>query len=386
MINTELLVAFVAVMTMCTAIYIGLGFLPRPSRAAGIWSAAFIGGMLSAYARAAADALDSWELRGVSSGVMVAVVALFWVGLRVRRGASAPGWGWTIAFAIAAPVTLALLATTDMYLTGVRVVFGIAGIFAVLTVIELIRLGARLRDEVLPMALVSAAFGILSALNLIQEGVRLIRGGGDMVTVLGAARDLNVLGSLLYAMCATVTLLLLTRSASPHRGTAAATTTFSEIAGDRLRRAQAADDRWWSILVLRLDDPAALRDASGTNGFDKIAADFGQLVRATVPADADLWARDPAEFVVLLPRPEGAVRQELARLLREIAEADPESPIPVRLSASVGWAAVDAVGYDLDALIAAADAAAARAQERGGDRWERVTAGDVAPPLGSVIR
>lgn len=375
MINTELLVAFVAVTTVCTAIYIGLGFLPRPSRTAGIWSAAFTGGMLSAYARAAADMIDSWELRGISSGLMVSMVALFWVGLRVRRGAAAPGWVWAIAFMIAAPVTLGVLGSSDDYVTAVRVVFAVAGVFTVLTVLELSRLSARYRDEIMPFALVSAAFGILAALGLFQEVLRLIGFGTAAGGTLATARDLNLLGSFLYIFCATVTLLLVTRSAGAPR-TEPNKVPFSGIAADRLRRAKAAGDRWWSVLVIRLDDPAALREASSTNGFDRLAADFAQIVRSTLPAEADLWARDQAEFVVLLPRPEGAVRQELARLLREIALADPDSPLTIRLSASVGWAAVDAVGYDLDTLIATASDAATRAQDRGGDCWERVTAGD----------
>src|SRR5690606_25534519 len=191
-------------------------------------------------------------------------------------------------------------------------------------------------------------------------------------------RDLTMIGSLVYMTCALVTLLLLTRARPVRGGVSAGGASFLEIATDRLRRAQATDDRWWSVLVIRLDDPAGLREASSTNGFDAIAAKFAGIVRTNLPAEADIWARDTVEFVVLLPRPEGAVRQELVRLLREVATADPDAPLTVRLSASVGWAAVDAVGYDLDTLIAAASAAADRAAQAGGDRWHRVVAADLA--------
>lgn len=377
MTDTSLIVAFVAMTTLVTAIYLGLGFLPRPSRVAGIWAVGFIGGMISAYAWASAEALGSATLRAVSSGVMISVVALFWVGLRVRRGA--PGWHWipVVAFAIASPATLGLLAETTSFVTAVRVVFLVAGMFTTLTVIELVRIGVQQRDEILPFALVSAAFGILSVVNILQEVVRIIEGQAP-VAALDQTRELNIIGSFLYMTCALVTFLLLTRARPARGGVPTESASFAEVATDRLRRAQATDDRWWSVLVIRLDDPVALREATSTNGFDLIAAKFAQIVRATLPAEADIWARDNAEFVVLLPRPEGAVRQELVRLLRDIAAADPDSPLAVRLSASVGWAAVDAVGYDLGTLLTCASAAADRAAAGGGDRWDRVTAADAA--------
>ncbi|GAA3907185.1 hypothetical protein GCM10022382_12460 [Microbacterium invictum] len=375
--NTSLVIAFVAMTTVVTAIYLGLGFLPRPSRVAGIWSVGFIGGMVSVYLWAGGDSLDSDVLRAVSSGTMISMVALFWVGLRVRRGASAWHWIAAVAFLVVAPLTLAVFAETEHYVTAVRAVFVLAGIFTTLTVLELVRLGMPQRDEILPFALVSAAFGILSVVNVLQEAVRLIE-GQPQTPALSDTRELNMIGSLLYMTCALVSLLLLTRARAPRGVSPAGRGSFAEVAGDRLRRAEATDDRWWSLLVIRLDDPSALREASSTHGFDLIAAKFAQIVRSTLPAEADIWARDQIEFVVLLPRPEGAVRQELVRVLREIAAADPESPLTVRLSASVGWAAVDAVGYDLDVLIATASDAADRAGARGGDRWERVAAVEAA--------
>ncbi len=377
MINTGLVMGFVAMTTVVTAIYLGLGFLPRPSRVAGIWAVAFIGGMVAAHLWVSGDAVDSNVLRAIASGLMVPMVALFWVGLRVRR--SAAGWHWilAVAYVFLSPIVLVLFAETPYYVTAVRSVFLLAGAFTVATVIELVRLGTRHRDEVLPLALVSATFTILSIIHIFQEVVRLIE-GHPQAAALTQTRDLNMIGSLVYMTCALVTLLLLTR-AQPSRGrTSAADASFVEIATDRLRRAEATDDRWWSVLVIRLDDPAVLREASSTNGFELITMKFAGIVRTNLPAEADIWARDTVEFVVLLPRPEGAVRQELVRLLREIAAADPDAPLTVRLSASVGWAAVDAVGYDLDALITAASAAADRAASAGGDRWDRVVAADVA--------
>ncbi|MGO8608718.1 hypothetical protein ACC848_37735, partial [Rhizobium johnstonii] len=89
---------------------------------------------------------------------------------------------------------------------------------------------------------------------------------------------------------------------------------------------------------------------------------------------------DGADITVLLPRPEGAVRQILANLLEQVATT--ESDLSVRLSASVGWAGVDVVGYDLDALVAEASDAASLARHAGASvaqLEELISIGVVAP-------
>ncbi len=373
MIITGPMTALVAVSTLCTVLFIGLGFLPRPSRSAAIWSAALGGLMITSYGWVAADLLDSPSLRGAASGLMLSTIALVWVGLRVRRRAPRSLLGVASGFAVAAPVLLTIGAETEVHLTVVRLAFCIGAVFAALILHELIRLGPLVRDEVLPLALASAVFVLFGALNLILEGIRFTRGElATDETQLTLVRDVNTLGALIYAVCATITLLLLTRDRTPVRESATESS-FARIARDRLQRAELTDDRWWSVLVIRLDDPVSLREASSTHAYDVVRSRFADVVRAQLPAEADLDLRDGADITVLLPRPEGAVRQLLATLLEQIART--ESSVAVRLSASVGWAGVDVVGYDLDALIAEASDAASRAQERGGDRWFRVTAG-----------
>lgn len=376
MINTGPTFALVALSTLCTVLYIGLGFLPRPSRAAAVWSCAFAGFMLASYAWVAGDALDSAPARAAASGLMFAMTALLWVGLRVRRRAERAHWALAIGTLVALPIALLLTADTAGYLTVVRLALAVSAVFSALVLTELLRLGAHVRDEVLPLALASALVVIFAALSLVHEGVRLGTSPAEPAEeVMALIRELNVIGSLLYVVCATITLLFLTRQRPVDRDSPR-DSAFGIIARDRLGRAEAADDRWWSVLVIRLDDPIALREASSTHAFDHIRARFAQEVAATLPAEADLHEREPGEFIALLPRPEGAVRQILARLLERISTTDADAPLTVRLSASVGWASVEVVGYDLDALVTAATAAAERAQSRGGDRWDRVTTQD----------
>ncbi|RLK48006.1 hypothetical protein [Microbacterium telephonicum] len=371
MIDNAVVISLVAIATLCTVVYIGLGFLPRPSRAAAWWSSAFIVFMLAGYVWIAADATGSTAVRAVASGIMLGAPGLIWAGLRIDRGMhpGARAWWPAAAWTLVAPVALLLTSDQPWFLTVVRVTFAGGGAFAALVVIELIRRGARWRDESLPLGLVSGGYVFLAMLNLFHEVVRLATGAAAEVA-LDDTRSLNILGSQLFVICAAFTLLLFTRGSD---AAPPVDRTFASVARDRLTRAEAVGDRWWSVIVVRLDDPEALRVASSTNAFDHLSARFRDTVVRSLPADADLERRGDVEFVVLLPRPEGAVRQVLARLLSDVAATGEGSAVGVRPSASVGWAQVEVVGYDLGDLVEAADAAALRAHALGGDRWDRTT-------------
>ncbi|MFT3798189.1 hypothetical protein [Microbacterium sp.] len=368
MIVPDLTTALVALSTLATLLYIGLGFLPRPSRASATWSLSFAGTMVGSYAWAGGNALDADALRAAASGLMLGMIALVWTGLRMWRGAARSYAPVAAAFTVLAAAVLALLAETDLFLLAIRVMFLGSAVFSALTILELARLGPLLRDEILPLALISAGHIMMAVLGSVSEVVRLST-GGPAEAVLETNRTLNTLGALLYLSCAVVTLLLLTRLQQP--SAAAVPSSFRTVALDRLQRAQEAHDPWWSLLVVRLDDPEALREASSTNAYDQIVGRFAAVLRGALPADADIDQRSASEFVVLLPRPVGAVRQVLAQLLEKVADAGADSPLAVRLSASAGWAQVEVVGYALSDLETAAERAADEAQQRGGDQWNR---------------
>jgi hypothetical protein len=61
-------------------------------------------------------------------------------------------------------------------------------------------------------------------------------------------------------------------------------------------------------------------------------------------------------------------------LLHEVSIIDAAQQISVQLSASIGWAPADVVGYDFPTLLTAAQQASAEASARGGDRWQRIGA------------
>lgn len=377
MINTGTSVSYAVLALLSTGLVVGLGFLARPSRATSLWAFAFTIATIGSFAWVAADTMGSLPLRAAASGLLLGASAFVWVGLRAWRDAARLYWLPALAYCVASPLLLAATATSAHYALVFRLDFAVAAVVAALILVELIRLGSERRGEALPLALASGGYVAFAILSLIDGAVRFAQTGtiAANADALGLVRELNSLGSLVYIVCALVTVLLLARTTSAPAGPAASTC-FADVATDRLDRARAAGDQWWSVLDIRLDDPDDLRDASSAIAFTAITDGFARDVRAALPADADIDARGDTGFVVLLPRPEGTVRQVLSRLLARVAAADAAQPTSVRLSASIGWASVDAVGHDLDVLLDAAAARVAEAQRRGGDRWERTqTAG-----------
>ena len=84
----------ISLTTVCTAMMIGLGFLPQPSRESAIWSIAFIAVMVSTYFGAAADAFGDVWTRAIGEGLNIAAVGPLWGGggrrLGGRRGVLGP--------------------------------------------------------------------------------------------------------------------------------------------------------------------------------------------------------------------------------------------------------------------------------------------------------
>lgn len=369
--HIDVTIVLVAVATTCTIIMIGLGFLPYPGRAASIWSSGFALAMLSCYLLVAADQIGSAALRGAAHGPILCAVGFIWIGLRARRGREPIMLIPTIVVFSAATVILGLTAETLAYGAVFRVSFLLAAVTAGLAAWESLRLRKPEREMSLPVIVVSCGFVGLALLVAIDGLVRVAEGTiGETESDLQNLYDLNEVVALLYLICALVTLLYLVRrgaqSSDPRQ-----TVEFFGVARDRLARAKDAGDRWWSLIDVRLDDAGELLDASSGRAFQRITARFADDIRTVMPPEADIYAVSPTRILVLLPRPDTAVRGLLSRLLDRIGTLTDQPAVPIRLSASIGVAAAPLADYDLDRLREAASEAAAHAQVSGGDRWER---------------
>ncbi|HCJ49733.1 MAG TPA: hypothetical protein DHW40_10465 [Microbacterium sp.] len=371
MTTVDVTTALVAIATTCTIVMIGLGFLPFPSRHASIWSGAFATAMVASYLLVTADTIDSTTLRAAANGPIFCATGLLWVGLRARRGREPIMLFPVIIVFSLFTLLLGFTATTEWYGLVFRIAFAIAGACSALAAFELSRVEKRLRDLSLPLIVATLAFTTLTVLLLVDGLVHVLEGGAGQteLDIIGL-RSMNELVAGVYLICAIITLLSISRGGDAQSKTRE-TSDFRLIAQDRLDRAKAIGDKWWSVVDVRLDDPGELLEASSGRAFDRVTSRFADDIRSVMPPEADIHALSPTQYVVLLPRPDTAVRAILSRLLERIATVTDQQAIPVRLSASIGVATATLADYDLVRLCASAADAAEHAQISGGDRWER---------------
>jgi GGDEF domain-containing protein len=361
-------IAQATVATLGTVMIIGLGFLQRPSRASLLWALAFVLAMVSTWVTLGGEAIGLESVRRAGLGLMLGAPALIWSGFRARRGARAFPWIAPVQGVVTA-VVLVSVGDPIWYSIAFRVMFLGAAAFAGLTLLEIRRSADRYDRLVLPLTLVSGAFVVLSVFILLA-GIIFPFAQSDLTLV----RMLNALGMLIYLVCATVTLLFFTSVSPVGLLTAASWPQFSVTAADRLRRARANGETSWALLSLRMDDPEEIRAAAGEATYARITDRFEQVVAGAFPAEADIGREGRGRLVIVVARPGPVLREHVRDALRRITEMNATEQLAVQLSASIGWAPADVVGYDLDALLAAAERAVETAAAQGGDRWERLTA------------
>lgn len=370
-VNVDITTSMVAVVTVLTVMVVGLGTLARPSRATVAWGGAFGLGMLGAYLWLAGQQTDIAMLRGAASALLLCFEPLVWIGLRFHFGRRARRWP-IVLFVLAAPTLLVATAGTGWYMPAFQLVFLSSAVFAGLVAYELLRDGSAVRDIVLPLALASCGFVVVA---LVSAATALISGGAGTEAQLSALRGLNAVGTVVVSTCAAFTLVLLVRSEQKKDDAG----DIAERARRRLRKAEAQSDQPWSILDIRLDDPADLREASTGAAFALIVDRFHQDIEETLPASADADRVADGRAMVIIRGSDESVRHHLREILTRISVIDTETAVMgIRSSASIGWATASVFGYDYDALVTAAGSAADRARAAGGDQWKRATVADLA--------
>ncbi|MFT4051563.1 MAG: hypothetical protein QM677_04840 [Microbacterium sp.] len=359
---SELELAPVVVSTICTICMIGLGFLYRPSRATLVWSLTFVLVMVCTYVAMIATQTDDGALHVGATGALLVAPALIWSGLRAHRGARGNEWIGVIS-ALALSFALPVSSETDAYPWVFRVAFAATAAFAALAVVELMRRPDRGGGTSMPLTVFSVGLVSVALVSLVA-GV--IIPAEDPLEAFAFLRAVNALGLLAYLVCVLISLLFIARG-----GTAGGSghDTFREVAADRLARAHRVGERSWALVYVQLDDADDLRTIAGDAGFTALSERLRSDIVEQFPTEADIGRLGPAGYVVLVSQPTAVIRDRVRTLLRTVTT--PQNDTRVGASASVGWAGVTEYGYDLDALVEAARAAADRAAEAGGDRWER---------------
>ncbi|WP_309067432.1 diguanylate cyclase domain-containing protein [Microbacterium sp.] len=360
----------IALCTLAAVLMVGLGFLPRPSPATLLWSAAFVSALIYASLTSTAAELGAETLRRAALGALLTPQALIWAGLRAWRGA-ASHWWLVLPFTGASAAVLALVDDGPAFSIAFRVVYLAAAVFPALTLLELRRIPERRNRMLLPLAVMSGAFTVIAIVNVAMILTMPASGTADLTLT----RNVNSLGMLVNIVCSLVTLLWLAqRSVPQEHHDPAHWQHFSAVATDRLRRAQERGERSWSVLSVRLDDADDVRQAWGETAFVELAQAFERRVQRAFPAEADIGHRAQGWLVVLVPRATEVLREQVRTLLHDVVSLHETVSATVRISASIGWASVGDSGYDLDHLVRVADHALEEAAVEGGDRWRRVRA------------
>ncbi len=370
--GVDLGIAQAVITTLATMLTIGIAFLVRPGLPTLYWSIAFTLAMVATYGVVAGDVTGIEPLRRASLGALMGAPAFLWSGFRASWGLRPHVWAGA-AMAAASALSLAIVDDIAWFTVAYRTVFFAASVFAGLFVLDWARAASRRTDRLLlPLVIVSIAFFVTGVGTLIAGLVFPPSGGDDFELV----RLISSVGMLVYVACALIAVVGATARDSGLGRTATVSTAwqqFERTAGDRLARAQKTSEPW-SVIYLGLDDAADIRQTAGTAAFATLSERLEDEVRAAFPAESDVGSPSAGAVVVLVPRPDAVVRDLLRVTLERVTLLDVHGALPIRPTASAGWAPVSVLGYDLDTLVYTGREAARVASGRGGDRWERVGA------------
>ncbi|MDR7184878.1 GGDEF domain-containing protein [Microbacterium trichothecenolyticum] len=370
--GVDLGIAQAVITTLATMLTIGIAFLVRPGLPTLYWSIAFTLAMLATYGVVAGDVAGIEQLRRASLGALMGAPAFLWSGFRAAWGLRPHVWAGAAMAAVSA-FSLAIVDDLAWFTVAYRTVFFAASVFAGLFVLDWARASSRRHDRLLlPLVIVSIAFFTTGVGTLIAGFVYPPSGGDDFELV----RLISSGGMLVYVACALIAVVGTTARDSGLGRTAAVSTAwqqFERTAGDRLSRAQKTSEPW-SVVYLGLDDAADIRQTAGAAAFATLSERLEEEVRAAFPAESDVGSPSAGAVVVLVPRPDAVVRDLLRATLERVTLLDVHGALPIRPTASAGWAPVSVLGYDLDTLVYTGREAARVASGKGGDRWERVGA------------
>jgi len=144
---------------------------------------------------------------------------------------------------------------------------------------------------------------------------------------------------------------------------------MDEVARNDERRAE--PDRPTALLILDLDHFKSINDRYGHDVGDKVLASFAEVAAANVRPDDMLFRLGGEEFCFLLPDTDVHAALRVAERVRRAFATHSYvagNGEVIAATVSIGIAIADHAGFDLEVLLAAADAALYEAKSRGRNR------------------
>lgn len=365
-------IALAALTTLATVLTVGVAFLSRPSRATLYWSFTFVLASVGVYGVVAGELNEIETMRRASLGALMGAPALLWSGFRALWGLRPLVWVGAV-LAIAASLLLGLVDDTARFTVAYRIVFFAASVFGALLFVDWARVSrTRANRFVLPLAVASLVFFGFGVATVFA-GILSPPSGGDDLALL---RRISSIGMLVYVTCALVAVIATSTRHSGFWRTSHVAVEWQRVESSAAATlAQAArTSEAWSIVYLRLDDAADIRQIVGPTALVNLSRRFETQVRGILPAESDVGSPSAGTVVAVVPGPDRVVRDLLRTILDRVMQLDVYGALPVRPTASAGWAPASLLGYDFGALVLTGGEAATLAREKGGDRWERVDA------------
>lgn len=335
----------------------------RNNVAARLWSFAYITGFVTtlSYVIFALDP-SAWWANGIGNGLFAASLGMLWAGLRVhnrRRVHPVLVPGVTI---VTAASTLVYGASATTW-TSAPIVFGGVALFSALIGVECLRTRRANRVSVQFMAfgfLVVALYYVARIAAIMTVGPE--HPAFDDYFSSGPASVLTILLTIIWTTGLSVIRAEddATNAARPAT-TGSATCpldpdTFELLAADTLTRADYLQ-QGFCLIEVRMDTLAEMNTAFGRAFGDDALARLAAVLRTTVPAEATIGSAGAGRFSVLLP---AATRDDAVQVLMDVRESMLGESLngdgSLHLSAALGWAHTDLVGFALsDLRDAAAD-------------------------------
>ncbi|WP_323987514.1 diguanylate cyclase domain-containing protein [Microbacterium plantarum] len=360
------------VVLVCAVLFIFDTLLRRPEQSGRFWAVGFLSAVLTTmfYVVWASAPETAWA---VVCGNTAAVVGtgLMWLGCRAYNRRPVRGAGVVVALggtaaAVAASVEFAL--GGDDW-SGAVVMFGALSVLAAAASVECFRGALGASRTALPLGIV---FGVQAPFYLVRVVIVATLGYGEVFDLWAGSIPTSIL-TVVLSITAVVSASVLragrvgVRGSDSPEGRDAGSGEIATIAGFRRAvgvSAQRASARreLVAVWVIELDGLEYIATAFGLDVGDAVVRTWRKTMAANAPTLAVLGevGAERIGVITVVGSAADARRQALA-LYRSLFEALGSVEGGVLPAIGIGVALSDAVGYDADALIEAAAAAATRA-------------------------
>ncbi len=358
------------VIIVCGVAYISETLIRRDEGSGRLWSVAFLCGMISTIAYASwASGSAGWFSIGLGNAFFIAATGFLWLGCRAYNRRSL-AWSYTTVFAamIIGFAAVAVLGEGGGTWAGAVVMYVALTVLASFAMLETLRGEMSHTRTTIGLAIV---FGIETVYSAARAFVLGVLGPDDPVfQTWFSSIPASILTVVLVITAAIVTSVLRAGRAGMRSFTVIAPDVepsrvlsggqFALTVSDVLARAQIRRVPM-VMLSIRIDDLPQIATAFGLDVARELAEAMREAVRRTVDPMSiigDDGATGVRVFCAMTGGAESRVRTaEVSTSVFEALRALPNAVIPV---VGFGVATTELFGYDQTALIAAADAAAAR--------------------------